>query len=346
MTGGADPRYREFVADAPLAYVSDYLSFVGADAVGRVCFALDTNRGFDADPPPAAGLRGERLQAEHAYAVLHDERTGWVPQRGVQRFPHPGPDVAALPDSDWFTWRGAADTGRTLTSGPNDLQLTVEPLVDRLVGTGAGTFFVMRSAAAVLRWRGRTLPGRLVHEGLASTTLNLLSRRSFQGLAGLEFLYLTAGEPGDGAGDVYLQKTLGAAALAGLPALTGFATPAGGTTERPPGAGVLHDLRLDTTRHAPALGLYRWPTRWSGGWSAAGPAALAPQARVRLRSVSRTVVGRYGIAGFGMSVVTGALTTPDGRILPLYGFGELLAVGPALRALVRRSTSTTPTSSS
>ncbi len=332
--GGIDPRYRPWVDGAPLSYVSDYLSFVGADGAGRVCFALDTNRGFDADPPPASGLRAARLQAEHAYAVLHDEHAGWVPQQGVTRFPHPGPDAAALPDSAWFAWSGAADTDWTLTSVANSLQLVVEPLVDRLTSTADGTFFVMRSAAAVLSWRGRTLVGRLVHEGLASTGLNLLSRRSFQGLAGLEFLYLCAGDPADSQGDVYLQKTLGSAALAGMPPLTGFATPSSETT--PTDVGVLHDLTLDTTRHAPAAGLYRWPTRWSGGWASAGPGALVPVGRVELRASSRTVVGRYGVAGFGMSVVAGTLTTPDGRSLALYGFGELLAAGPLLRALARR----------
>lgn len=332
--GGADPRYRAFVDGAPLAYVSDYLSFVGADASGRVCFALDTNRGYDADPPPAKGLRAERLQAEHAYAVLHDEHAGWVPQHGVQRYPHPGPDVAALPGSAWFTWTGTADTGWTVTSAINDLRLVLEPLADRLVGTAAGTFFVMRSAGAVLHWRGRTLRGRVIHEGLASTRSNLLSRRTFQGLAGLEFLYLAAGDPAAAAGDVYLQKTVGGTALAGMPALTGYATaPA---TDRAVVDGELQDLALATTGHAPALGLYRWPTRWDGGWTAAGPDALTPSASVHLRAVTRTVVGKYGIAGFGMSVVTGTLTTADGMTVALYGFGELLAAGPLLRALARR----------
>ena len=86
---GVAPRYRAFVDGASLAYVSDYLSFVRADAAGRVCFALDTNRGYNAEPPPAKGLPAERLQAEHAYAVLHDEHAGWVPQSCVQRYPHP-----------------------------------------------------------------------------------------------------------------------------------------------------------------------------------------------------------------------------------------------------------------
>ena len=51
--------------DSSLLYVSDYFSFVGEDADGRVTFALDNNRGRD----------GESWQAEH-FVVLHDEGEG------------------------------------------------------------------------------------------------------------------------------------------------------------------------------------------------------------------------------------------------------------------------------
>lgn len=329
----SDPRYPAVVDGAPLAYVSDYVSFVGADSAGRVCFALDTNRGYDEQPPARKRQRAERLQAETAYAVLHDEQTGWVPLQGVQRYPHPGPDVTALPDSDWFAWSGTADTGWTIRSKPNALELTIDPLTDRLVGTDATKLFVMRTAAATLRWQGRTIAGRVIHEGLASTELNLLTRRTFKGLAGLEFLYLLAGDPADPAGDVYLQKTLAPQAMAGLPAVTGFAAPAyaaqGVRTE-------LDGLIVATTAHAVAAGVYRWPTRWEAQWQGAGPDALADTADVALRTLSRTVVGKYGVAGFGMSIVDGMLTRPDGTSLALYGFGEILAGGPLMRALARR----------
>ena len=204
-----DARFADVVRDAPLHYVSDYLSFVGSDARGRVCFALDNNRGFDADPPKVRGRPAAHLQAEHAYAVLHDEHTGWAPLSGVTRYPHPGPDATVLPDSAWFTFTGDADSGLTVRSIPNDVVLDVMPLADRLVGRDTSTLFAMRSAAATLTWRGRTLVGRVIYEGLATTAMNLLSRRSFTGLSGLEFLYLRAGD-GPQAGDLYLQKTLGA----------------------------------------------------------------------------------------------------------------------------------------
>ena len=324
-----DARFADVVRDAPLHYVSDYLSFVGSDARGRVCFALDNNRGFDADPPKVKGRPAAHLQAEHAYAVLHDEQTGWAPLSGVTRYPHPGPDATVLPDSAWFTFTGDADSGLTVRSIPNDVVLDVMPLADRLVGRDTSTLFAMRSAAATLTWRGRTLVGRVIYEGLATTAMNLLSRRSFTGLSGLEFLYLRAGD-GPQAGDLYLQKTLGAHALAGLGPQLGFASgpdaPATADTN-------LRELTIATTGHTAAAGLYRWPTAWTATWTGAGPDALIPTGRVELRTVTRRTVGRYGVAGFAMSVVTGTVTTPDGNETTVYGFGELLAGGPLLRWL-------------
>src|SRR6266571_354272 len=69
-----------------LIYVSDYFSFVGADQVGRVAFALDNNRRRD----------GEAFQAEH-FVVLHDERKGWM-----------GSASAVL------TWQGRTIRGRAI----------------------------------------------------------------------------------------------------------------------------------------------------------------------------------------------------------------------------------------
>ena len=323
-----DPRYAELVDGAELAYVSDYFSFVGADDQGRVAFALDNNRGRDADPKVRRGASRELLQAEHAYAVLHDERSGWVPLQGAHRYPHPGPDVTALPDSAWFSFAGTADEGWRVSSSANDLVLHVEPLADRLLFRDDTTLFAMRSAAATLTWRGRTLYGRVIHEGLASTAMNLLTRRSFKGLAGLEFLYLLAGNPTDPWGDLYLQKIAdGDTRLAGMPLQTGFATPSTGPARGDTLGAPLDGLRVDTTGHRPAPGLYRWPTTWSAAWQGPHPGTA------ELRTLSRTTVGQYGIAGFSMSIIAGTWTGPDGTALPVYGFGELFAAGPVLRRL-------------
>ena len=301
----SDPRYREHVAGTALAYVSDYLSFVGADEHGPVAFALDTNRGRD----------GDALQADHGYAVLHDARRGWVPLEGRAAYPHPGPAVEDLPSSAWFAFGGGLEDGLVVESPANGLRLEVDPLTDRLVGRGGEVLFAMRTAAAVLRWDGRTVPGRLIHEGLAMRERNLLTRRSFRGIAPLEFLYLTVGPPDRGAGDLYLQLVEADGAPGGLPAQTGFAD-----------AEVLRDVSITTTQRVLAPGLHRWPSAWRATWDGG---------RAELRTVSRLPVARWGLAGLAMSVVRGELVRPDGTTLPLYGLAEVLTLGPVLRALVR-----------
>jgi hypothetical protein len=60
------------VSASDLVTVSDYFSFVGADEQGHVAFAIDNNRGRDSNAYSNA------YQAEHFYAVLHDEHHGWM----------------------------------------------------------------------------------------------------------------------------------------------------------------------------------------------------------------------------------------------------------------------------
>ncbi len=168
--------------------------------------------------------------------------------------------------------------------------------------------------------------GPTVPAALAKTALNMLTRRRFKGLTGLDFLYLLAGSPTDAWGDVYLQKTLpGGMPLAGAPLQAGFASPAGSTV--PDHDEILPSLRIATTEHRPARGLYRWPTAWLGSWTG------AHGGHAHLNALSRTTVGQYGIAGFAMSIVSGTWHRDDGIELPLYGFGELFAAGRVLRRL-------------
>src|SRR5437879_12894206 len=76
------------ISSTALVYVSDYLSFVGRDEQGYVAFALDTNRGRD----------GDVYQAEH-FAVLHDERQGWVDLAGNGAYDNMEKALLGLPDS-------------------------------------------------------------------------------------------------------------------------------------------------------------------------------------------------------------------------------------------------------
>ena len=98
-----DPRYARQVDGAWVAYASDYLSFVGADVHGRVAFAVHNDLGCD----PQAQIRRAQspalLQAEHAYAVLHDEHAGRVRLQGLQRYPQSEDDVSGCPTATGST---------------------------------------------------------------------------------------------------------------------------------------------------------------------------------------------------------------------------------------------------
>jgi len=84
-----------------LSYYSDYFSFVGEDAKGKVAFALDNNRGQD----------GEHFQAEH-FAVLHDEHKGWLRVQGSGAYPNPAGVLRTIPDSRDFAFSGAGERSR------------------------------------------------------------------------------------------------------------------------------------------------------------------------------------------------------------------------------------------
>jgi hypothetical protein len=149
-TDGALPDIAARLLDrAELAYASDYLSFAGADEHGRVAFAIDTNRGRD----------GEAFQAEHLYAVLHDEHAGWVDVAGTGRYPNPRAALLTLPDSPAFAFTGGPWTGLTVRSERNALVLDAEPMVERLRRTDETTLYAMTTAAATLHRRDVARPG-------------------------------------------------------------------------------------------------------------------------------------------------------------------------------------------
>ena len=107
--------------DSSLLYVSDYFSFVGEDANGRVAFALDNNRGRD----------GESWQAEH-FVVLHDEREGWISLKGTGSYENSTHELQNIPTSSFFQIDGTPQTGFSIVSPPNELTLSVEPIPNRL----------------------------------------------------------------------------------------------------------------------------------------------------------------------------------------------------------------------
>ena len=284
------------VSASDLVTVSDYFSFVGADSQGHMTFAIDTNRGRD----------GSAYQAEHFYAVLHDERHGWMKVSGIGRYENTNYALLTIPDSSFFQFEGQPASGLTITSPVNQLTLRLDAIQERLVLADDETIFALGSAAAQLTWKERVIPGRVIYEYLVKKHFNLMTRRSLKGLGEFQGLYLLAGE----ASDLYVQRSLMQLTVVGMPPLLGFWVP-GSQTEQ------LDQLRFEVPKHAFALGTYRWPTAWHVSWQ--GSKGLA-EASVSL--LTRKPLGNWVLAGFSMGIVSGKLSYGNQQI-PLYGLAEL-----------------------
>jgi hypothetical protein len=284
------------VSASDLVTVSDYFSFVGADEQGHVAFAIDNNRGRD----------GSAYQAEHFYAVLHDEHHGWMKVSGIGRYENTNHELRPIPDSSFFQFVGQPATGLTITSPVNQLALRLASIPERLALSDDETIFSMGSAAAQLTWKERVIPGRVIYEYLVKKNFNLMTRRSLKGLGAFQGLYLLAGM----ASDLYIQHSLMKLTVAGTPPLLGFWV-LGGQSEQ------LDQLRFEVPKHALAFGTYRWPTRWHIRWQ--GSKGLA-EASVTLST--RKPLGNWLLAGFSMGIVSGKLSY-DNQQIPLYGLAEL-----------------------
>ncbi|MFQ5639927.1 MAG: hypothetical protein ACE5IR_18260, partial [bacterium] len=283
------------LADLKLAYYSDYFSFVGEDDQGRVAFAIDNNRGRD----------GETWQADH-FVVMHDERRGWFSPKGNGLYPNPDAVLTGIPDSPYFSFKGAPREGLEIRSAVNDLVLKIEPIRENLKREKGLSVFRLGSAAAVLFWEGREIKGRVIHEFLYLPAFNRLSRKYFGVFKDFHGVYATV----DG-GDLYfhLQKNEVLGALIGLK--MGFAVIDGAVFE-------LKDLNLNVKDRTFARGFYRWPTGWEG--------------RVRFQNADHAIsldlqqqntIANWLIGGFAMGIVTGEIEI-DGKKISVYGLGELI----------------------
>jgi hypothetical protein len=289
-------------AGLTLAYASDYLSFVGWDDAGAVAFAIDTNRGRD----------GGAGQAEH-FLVLYDEASGWREVAGNGAYPNPDRVLEPIPDSTAFTFTGTPETGLTVAStgdasgdGPRLTVEPVRPVIDRRIGIAA---YRMGSAPATLAWNGRTVRGRVIHEHLFLPGFNRLSRRYAGLFGGFSGLYAVV----DTQGDLYLHHHEGGAGfmaeLAGADA--GFLV-LGDT------ASALTGIDVKVAESGWAAGLYRWPKRWRGSFSAGGR-----EWTLDLTADHRHRIGNWVVGGFAMAIVTGTLER-DGERYPVFGLGELI----------------------
>lgn len=284
-----------------LSYHSDYFSFVGRDTIGFVTFALDNNRGVD----------GPNYQAEH-FGVLYDQQSGWVKLVGTGRYDNIHGVLKRIPDSPFFTFEGRPETGITIRSKDNLLTLEINPLVNQLSESKGNRILNWGVAKAVLYWKDRKIPGRVISEQLMHLDWNRLTRKyantwdNFQGF----YLALDFGGPGAwqdfylrSEGDGKNRRTMG------------FATADNWF-------GAIHSTRFEVYDKALNFGFFRWPQRWlvevkRKGTNDSGTGQLA------LRQVSRENQGNWIIGGFAMTVVEGELVV-NGKTIPVLGFAELI----------------------
>lgn len=289
------------VAGERLAYYSDYFSFVGRDAAGYVAFALDNNRGVDES----------QYQAEH-FVVMVDQRLGWVRLSGMGDYDNSRHLLARIPNSPDFTFHGRPDTGMTIRSRTNMLALTIDPVVFHLSDDSKDLTQKWGAADAVLTWKGRKIPGRIIYEYLVHCGWNRLSRTywgtwdNFQGF----YLVLDRGTP-DRWADLYLRSQGDGEQRR----TRGFVT----TDDWP---GTIHSTRFTADHKALNFGFYLWPQRWEIEVKRDGEDDAAP-ARLSLHQISRKNQGNWIVGGFAMSVVKGEFYE-DGKAIPVFGFAELI----------------------
>ncbi|MBH0199701.1 MAG: hypothetical protein HP497_09825 [Nitrospira sp.] len=278
-----------------LLYVSDYFSFVGQDSQGQVAFALDNNRGRD----------GDTYQAQH-FLVLHDEKTGWARLYGNNGYENVGKELKTIPGSPYFQFQGTPRTGMTIVGESNRLMLKIEPIEPRTNRRHDGAVVWMGSAPAVLTWRDRVIPGRVIHEYFMMPDFNRLTHTYWDLLNEYQGFYLKTGTD-----DVYLhrQHSKRLAPLMGF--LDGFSVFNGATDS-------MKDLTVAVLDHELGRGFYRWPIAWRIAWT--GPQG---QAVLILKRVTRTGIWNWAIGGFSMVVVDGELEY-GGKKRPVYGLVEVI----------------------
>ena len=291
-------------AATPLAYYSDYFSYVGQDKTGYLLFALDNNRGVD----------DHKFQAEH-FGVLYDQREGWINLVGTGEYSNPRGILDRIPDSEAFQFTGQPSGGLTVLSRANDLRLEINPLVTRLEENSGNRRQNWGNAAAVMYWQGRIIPGRVIYEGLTHHNWNRLSRSysgtwdNFQGF----YLALLENSPSTWQ-DLYLRTEGKNQTLRSI-----------GFLDTHQSKETIFTPDIDATRKGWALGFYRWSKGWQMSLqkAATSKGIEPPFASLRLDQISRKNISNWVIGGFAMSVVEGSVEI-NGQQHKVLGFAELI----------------------
>jgi hypothetical protein len=288
---GIDPEGLE------LSYYSDYFSFVGHDGDNLVAFAIDNNRGRDAD----------QYKTE-IFSVLYVESQGWVNVNGQGMSENSAKQLVALPNTKAFSFNGDARSGLVITGESNGLELVIEGIPETLNNEQGSASYSMGGAPAVLTLHGRQIEGRVIYESLFLPNFNRLTRSYFGLFNDFHGLYLYA----DGLGDFYFhyQKSQFIKPLLGEYA--GFV----GDGD----VGEIKYLELSDISTKFALGFYRWPDSWSGKFVSNG---VPYSFTISLQE--RNTVANWLIGGFAMGIARGTLTDLDsGKSYLLIGLAELI----------------------
>lgn len=277
-------------------YASDFVSFVGRDEQGRVAFALDTNRGRD----------GETFQAEH-FAVLYDERRGWIELAGNGEFANPERKLAEIASSKSYAYSGTPTAGLVIESKANELRLAVEPIARHSHRERKGATFDTGSAAAKLEWKGRTLQGRAIYEGCTLPDRNLIADPDADFFGdGWHGLYAQI----DGVGDLRLHSADGDVAKLVLP-YQGFLVLDGE-------ARATKKLAFEAVDWEQGGGFFRWPNGWNANWK-----DHDTNAEVSLRLADRNVVASWVVGGFAVAIAKGELTL-GGKKHEVWGLAQII----------------------
>ena len=277
-------------------YHSDYFSFVGSDPTGTVYLAHDNNR----------GQTGEQFFADH-WIFMYAEGNGVIPVVGSAHYPNPGKALEFIPNSEHFQFEGSLVTGMRLRSVSNDIELAVAPLTPILRRQQPGNDTWIGATAAVLRWKGRTLQGRVIFEFIARTGFNRFTSDFGSIWNNFNGLYLRGVE----GGDLYLRHH--EKMQADTPRDSGMSTIGG--------IGVLENISFEVLdSRVVADRPYRWPERWRVAFKHGGANWTLEAETMALEEIADWKTG-----GFAMSIIKGrARRTNDNVVVNVEGMAELL----------------------